>query len=133
MKHSMILCTVAVLALAGCATTPNTATTNEQSMGTTSQNGMTSQPATNTGNKPGSGMINSGGGLSQNMTPQEAAMAFRNMDTNSDGYVDKSEFTRYGDSGQRFNGCDSNDDGKLTLSEYVACSQRPASANSSGQ
>jgi hypothetical protein len=84
-----------------------------------------SQPATTTANKPAGQLGNSGGGLSTNMTPQEARMAFRNMDTNSDGFLDRPEFTRNGDSGQRFPGCDTDRDGKLSMAEYVQCSQRP--------
>jgi Ca2+-binding EF-hand superfamily protein len=71
-------------------------------------------------------MDNSGGGLGMQMTPREAQMAFQNMDTNHDGFLDRPEFTHSGDSGQRFPGCDSDHDGKLSEAEYVACSQRPA-------
>jgi hypothetical protein len=83
------------------------------------------KPATSTANKPAGQLGNSGGGLSTNMTPREARMAFSNMDTNHDGFLDRSEFMHSGDSGQRFAGCDSNRDGKLSRAEYVACSQRP--------
>lgn len=84
------------------------------------------QPASTTGSKPAGQLGNSGGGLSTNMTPRQARMAFRNMDSNSDGFLDRSEFTHNGDSGQRFPGCDANRDGKLSMAEYVQCSQRPA-------
>ncbi|MGN6314613.1 MAG: EF-hand domain-containing protein [Rhodanobacteraceae bacterium] len=90
-------------------------------------------PATTTANKPAGQLGNSGGGLSQSMTPQQAAMAFRNMDTNHDGFVDQSEFMQGGDSGQRFAGCDTNHDGKLSEAEYVECSQRPSQSGSQGQ
>jgi hypothetical protein len=92
---------------------------------TPSQNPPT-KPATQSANHPAGQLGNSGGGLSTNMTPREARMAFRNMDTNSDGFLDRSEFTHSGDSGQRFPGCDTNRDGKLSMIEYVQCSQRPA-------
>lgn len=85
------------------------------------------QPATQTANHPAGQLGNSGGGLSTNMTPEEARAAFRNMDTNRDGFLDRTEFMHNGDSGQRFAGCDSNRDGKLSMTEYVQCSQRPAS------
>ncbi|HVX04518.1 MAG TPA: EF-hand domain-containing protein [Rhodanobacteraceae bacterium] len=84
------------------------------------------QPATSSANKPAGQLGNSGGGLSMHMSPREARMAFRNMDTNHDGFLDRTEFTRNGDTGQRFPGCDTNRDGKLSEAEYVACSQRPA-------
>ncbi|WIG55990.1 MAG: hypothetical protein OJF61_001778 [Rhodanobacteraceae bacterium] len=87
------------------------------------------QPATSAANKPNGQLDNSGGGLSMHMTPREARMAFRNMDTNHDGFLDRTEFTRNGDSGQRFAGCDTNHDGKLSEAEYVACSQRPPAAS----
>jgi hypothetical protein len=48
------------------------------------------------------------------------------MDANHDGFLDRTEFMHSGDSGQRFPGCDTNHDGKLSEAEYVACSQRPA-------
>jgi len=83
------------------------------------------QPATSNANKPAGQLGNSGGGLSMHMTPREARMAFQNMDTNHDGVLDLSEFTRNGDSGQRFAGCDTNRDGKLSEAGYVACPQRP--------
>ena len=88
-------------------------------------------PASTTGNKPAGQLSNSGGGLSQNMSPQEASMAFRNMDTNHDGFVDQSEFMHSGDSGQRFPGCDVDHDGKLSQAEYLQCSQRPATQSGS--
>lgn len=117
MKITRMYCAVAMLALAGCASSPTVI----------NPNGTTGKYATDVGNKPNGQLDNAGGGLSQNMTPREADMAFRTMDTNNDGYVDKSEFMHYGDSGQRFNGCDTDGDGKLTPQEYIACSQRPAS------
>ena len=88
-------------------------------------------PATTSGGKPAGQLSNFGGGLSQNMTPEDAAKAFKNMDTNHDGYVDRSEFMRTGDTGQRFPGCDTNHDGKLSEAEYVQCSQRPATQSGS--
>lgn len=91
------------------------------------------QPATDTGSKPAGQLGNSGGGLGTNMTPDEARMAFRNMDSNSDGFLDLSEFMHSGDSGQRFPGCDSNRDGKLSEVEYVQCSQRPATQDQADQ
>ena len=98
-------------------------------LGAQAQNAPTAnpptQPATSSANKPNGQLGNSGGGLSMHMTPREARMAFKNMDTNHDGFLDRSEFTRNGDSGQRFPGCDTNHDGKLSEAEYVACSQRP--------
>ena len=90
-------------------------------------------PASTSGNKPAGGMVNSGGGLSQGMNPQEAAMAFGNMDTNHDGFVDRSEFMHSGDSGQRFPGCDIDHDGKLSQTEYLQCSQRPPQAGPMNQ
>jgi hypothetical protein len=83
------------------------------------------QPATGAANKPAGQLDNSGGGLSQGMTPDEARMAFQNLDSNHDGYVSQSEFMANGDSGQRFPGCDLDHDGKLSEAEYVQCSQRP--------
>ncbi|HVU81590.1 MAG TPA: EF-hand domain-containing protein [Rhodanobacteraceae bacterium] len=83
------------------------------------------QPATSSASKPAGQLGNSGGGLGMHMSPREARMAFQNMDTNRDGFLDRTEFMRNGDSGQRFAGCDTNRDGKLSEAEYVACSQRP--------
>lgn len=129
MKHAIIFAAVSMAALAGCITNPN----DDQMMGAPpSAENVPAEPATPAANSPGSGMSNSGGGLSQNMTPAEAASAFRNLDTNHDGYLDRSEFTRYGDSGQRFPGCDTDGDGKLGETEYVACSQRPADTDQDG-
>lgn len=83
------------------------------------------RPATSSASKPAGQLGNSGGGLGVGMTPREAQLAFQNMDTNHDGFLDRSEFMHNGDSGQRFAGCDTNHDGKLSEAEYVACSQRP--------
>lgn len=47
------------------------------------------------------------------------------LDVNHDGYVSQEEFMANGDSGQRFPGCDTNGDGKLTLAEFTACAMRP--------
>ena len=99
---------------------------------TPTQNPPTS-PATQTSNKPAGQLGNSGGGLSTNMTPREARMAFQNLDANHDGFVDRTEFMRNGDSGQRFAGCDTNHDGKLSMAEYVQCSQRPATQEDADQ
>ena len=57
---------------------------------------------------------------------QCAARRFVELDANHDGFVDQSEFVANGDSGQRFPGCDVDGDGKLTLHEFLACAQRPA-------
>lgn len=105
---------VAALAMAAGASAQNAPTANPPT-----------RPATSAASKPAGQLGNSGGGLSMHMTPQEARRAFRNMDTNHDGFLDRSEFMRNGDSGQRFAGCDTNHDGKLSEAEYVACSQRP--------
>jgi len=86
-------------------------------------------PATSGASKPAGQMGNSGGGLSMHMSPREARMAFHSMDTNHDGVLDRSEFMHNGDSGQRFAGCDTDHDGKLSEAEYVACSQRPPTAD----
>lgn len=91
------------------------------------------QPATQSATHPAGQLGNSGGGLGVNMTPQQARMAFQNMDTNHDGFVDRSEFMQNGDSGQRFAGCDTNRDGKLSQAEYVQCSQRPATQEQADQ
>lgn len=128
MKYAAICSTIAVFALAGCATAPTDTPPAPPPADMAPPQPVDNQPATDRANSPGSGMINSGGGLSQHMTVREAVMAFQNLDANKDGFVDKSEFTHYGDSGQRFSGCDTDRDGKLTQAEYVACSQRPASA-----
>lgn len=111
---TFVFSSMAALGMAAGAFAQNAPTTNPPT-----------RPATSTANKPAGQLGNSGGGLSMHMTPREARMAFRNMDTNHDGYLDKSEFMRNGDSGQRFAGCDTNHDGKLSEAEYVACSQRP--------
>ncbi|HKZ12021.1 MAG TPA: EF-hand domain-containing protein [Rhodanobacteraceae bacterium] len=116
MRTSILaFCGTAVLGMAAGAYAQNTPTNNPPT-----------QPATSTASKPAGQMGNSGGGLGMQMTPREAQMAFQNMDTNHDGFLDRSEFTHSGDSGQRFPGCDSDHDGKLSEAEYVACSQRPA-------
>lgn len=112
---NLVFLGVAAAGMAGGAFAQNTPTQNPPT-----------QPASTTANKPAGQLDNSGGGLSTNMTPREARMAFRNMDTNSDGFLDQSEFMHSGDSGQRFPGCDTNRDGKLSMAEYVQCSQRPA-------
>jgi hypothetical protein len=88
-------------------------------------------PASTAGSKPGSGMVNSGNGLSQGMTPQQASRMFDQLDVNHDGFMDQSEFMHYGDSGQRFPGCDSDGDGKLNRTEFMACAQRPAQQSGS--
>lgn len=113
----LIFSGMAVLGMAAGASAQNAPTNNPQT-----------QPATSTATKPAGQLDNSGGGLSMHMTPQEARQAFENMDTNHDGFLDRSEFTRNGDSGQRFAGCDTNHDGKLSEAEYVTCSQRPPAA-----
>lgn len=87
------------------------------------------QPATQSGSKPGSGMVNSGNGLAFGMSPQEANRMFDQLDANHDGFVDHDEFTRNGDSGQRFPGCDTNGDGKLSRAEFVTCAQQPATTD----
>jgi hypothetical protein len=102
------------LGLAAGALAQNAPTANPQT-----------QPATSTAGKPAGQMGNSGGGLNMHMTPREARMAFQHMDTNHDGVLDRTEFTHSGDSGQRFPGCDTDRDSKLSEAEYVACSQRP--------
>ncbi|MES2403978.1 MAG: EF-hand domain-containing protein [Pseudomonadota bacterium] len=111
---SVVFTGIVAMGFALAAQAQNTPTANPQT-----------QPATSAANKPNGQLGNSGGGLSMHMTPREARMAFRNMDINHDGFLDRSEFTRNGDSGQRFAGCDTNHDGKLSEAEYVARSQRP--------
>jgi hypothetical protein len=121
-KLILPFCGMAALGMAAGAFAQNTPTGNPPT-----------QPATSTASKPAGQMGNSGGGLGMQMTPREARMAFQNMDANHDGFVDRAEFTHNGDSGQRFPGCDTNGDGKLSEAEYVACSQRPATQSQSQQ
>jgi hypothetical protein len=91
-------------------------------------------PASTAGAMPGSGMVNSGNGLSQNMTPRQASGMFDHLDINHDGFIDRDEFTRQGDSGQRMPGCDSDGDGKLNRAEFMNCAQKPATqSDSQGQ
>lgn len=116
---ALIISGAAAIGLAFGAQAQNTPTANPPT-----------QPATSAASKPAGQMGNSGGGLSMGMTAREARMAFQNMDTNHDGFLDRAEFTRNGDTGQRFPGCDTNHDGKLSEAEYVACSQRPPTASS---
>jgi hypothetical protein len=123
MRTSILaFCGMAALGMAAGAFAQNTPTNNPPT-----------QPATSTASKPTGQMDNSGGGLGMQMTPREAQMAFQNMDSNHDGFLDRSEFTQRGDSGQRFPGCDTDRDGKLSEAEYVTCSQRPATQSQSQQ
>ena len=119
MKCATIFTAAAMAAsLAACSTTPSSP-----------QNGMAGQnttesmaPADNQASKPG----NSGNGLGYGMTPADADRVFDFLDTNHDGFVDRSEFTVNGDSGQRFPGCDVDGDGKLTRMELERCAAQPA-------
>ncbi|HET6912723.1 MAG TPA: hypothetical protein VFH71_05180 [Rhodanobacteraceae bacterium] len=112
MRHiTTIFCGIALTAFAACAS---------------AQTGQPqTKPATQSASKPGSGMVNSGHGLAFGMSPAEADRMFDHLDTNHDGYVDMPEFTKNGDSGQRFAGCDKNGDHKLSRAEFVACAEQP--------
>ncbi len=120
MKCATILAAAAMTAsLAACSTTPSE----------TAQSGMAGQnttenmaPATDQASKPG----NAGNGLGYGMGPADADRVFDFLDTNHDGFVDRSEFTVNGDSGQRFPGCDMDGDGKLTRMELERCAAQPA-------
>jgi hypothetical protein len=118
MRHTTtIFCGIALAAFAACA--------SAQQEQNSPQGNPQTKPATESASKPGSGMVNSGNGLSSGMSPADASRMFDQLDTNHDGYVDSDEFTHYGDSGQRFPGCDTDRDGKLSRAEFVQCAQQP--------
>jgi EF hand domain-containing protein len=115
MRHTTtIFCGIALTAFAACASAQDVP-----------PNPPPTQPATPAASKPGSGMVNSGNGLGYGMSVDDANRMFTHLDTNHDGYVDNDEFTHFGDSGQRFPGCDTNGDRKLSRAEFVQCAQQP--------
>lgn len=115
---TMTLCAAIAFACAGCGTNPPTPQTGTAGQNTT----IATAPADEQASKPG----NSGNGLGYtNGNPDDAAQAFMRLDVNHDGYVSKDEFMANGDSGQRFPGCDTDGDGKLTMTEFTACAMRP--------
>lgn len=120
MKCATILAAVTMTAsLAACSTNPASSPQN----GMAGQNTTESMaPANDQASKPG----NSGNGLGYGMTPADADRVFDFLDTNHDGFVDRSEFMVNGDSGQRFPGCDVDGDGKLTRMELERCAAQPA-------
>src|SRR6185437_13405323 len=115
----ILLCVAGMVACGGCSMNPTTPEPGMAGQNTT----KTMAPADEQASKPG----NSGNGLGYtNCDTDAAARAFARLDANHDGFVDQSEFVANGDSGQRFPGCDVDGDGKLTLHEFLACAQRPA-------
>ncbi|MGH8164800.1 MAG: EF-hand domain-containing protein [Rhodanobacteraceae bacterium] len=118
MKYTMMFGAIAFTALAGCSMMSSG--THNGTMG--ENTGTTMAPADEQASTPG----NVGNGLAYGMSPEDAARVFKTLDVNHDGFVSREEFMANGDSGQRFPGCDTNGDGKLTEAEFVQCAERPA-------
>ena len=123
MRHTTtIFCGLALTAFAACASA-------QMEQNTPNPNNPAVKPATPAASKPGSGMVNSGNGLAFGMSVDEANRMFTHLDLNHDGFLDHDEFTQNGDSGQRFPGCDTNGDHKLSRAEFVQCAQQPATTD----
>lgn len=119
MRYVCIFSFMALAGLAGCSMNSTRAEQGAMGQNTT----KTMAPANDQASKPG----NAGNGLGYGMNQEEAMNVFNSLDANHDGVVSREEFMVNGDSGQRFPGCDSNGDGKLTQAEFLQCAEQPAS------